>query len=290
MSRVEEPVRLPLPQMRGFLETKRNDNWWVQPLVVFLGLSGFIVYSTWAALQGLHYFVPGTNYLSPMYSPVIFESWRLAPGVHSGHAWFGQWPAWLPRSVLLPLSPAFLILWAPGGFRFTCYYYRGAYYKAFWQDPTSCSVGEPGFRRERYRGERKLPLILQNAHRYFFYIAVIFIVLLSIDAIKSYWFENSPGHWGFGIGLGSLVLTINPILLGGYTFGCHVYRHLVGGRKDRLSELGPRKKVYDCVSCLNRRHMMWAWASLLWVAFTDLYAAGVDGGLARSADRVSAED
>jgi hypothetical protein len=279
MSRVEEPVRLPLPQVRGFLETKRKDNWWVQPLVVFLGLSGFIVYSTWAALQGLHYFVPGTNYLSPMYSPVLFDSWQLPAGVESGHAWFGPWPAWLPRSVLLPLSPAFLILWAPGGFRFTCYYYRGAYYKAFWQDPTSCAVGEPGFRRERYRGERKWPLLLQNAHRYFFYIAVVFIVLLSIDAIKSYWFEKSPGHWGFGIGLGSLVLTINPILLGGYTFGCHVYRHLVGGRKDRLSQLGARKKVYDCVSCLNRRHMMWAWASLVWVGFTDLYVRMVSMGI-----------
>jgi hypothetical protein len=279
MSRVEEPVRLPLPQVRGFLETRRKDNWWVQPLVVFLGLGGFIVYSTWAALQGLHYFVPGTSYLSPMYSPVLFDSWQLGPGVASGHAWFGPWPAWLPKSVLLPLTPAFLILWAPGGFRFTCYYYRGAYYKAFWQDPTSCAVGEPGFRRERYRGERKWPLLIQNAHRYFFYLAVVFIVLLSIDAIKSYWFAKPGGGWGFGIGVGSLVMTINPILLGGYTFGCHVFRHLVGGRKDRLSDLGGGKKVYDCVSCLNRRHMMWAWASLIWVAFTDLYIRLVSMGV-----------
>jgi hypothetical protein len=28
--------------------------WWVQPLVVFLGLSIFIGYATWAALQGAH--------------------------------------------------------------------------------------------------------------------------------------------------------------------------------------------------------------------------------------------
>jgi hypothetical protein len=45
----------------------------------------------------------------------------------------GWWPA------ALPFSAALLILWAPGGFRFTCYYYRGAYYKAFWQDPTACT-------------------------------------------------------------------------------------------------------------------------------------------------------
>jgi hypothetical protein len=278
MSRVEEAANVSLPQMRGFLQTKRKDNWWVQPLVVFLGLSGFIVYSTWAALQGMYYYVPGTAYLSPMYSPVLFDAWQIAPGT-SGHAWFGPWPAWLPQALIIPLTPAFLILWAPGGFRFTCYYYRGAYYKAFWQDPTACAVGEPAFRRGKYRGERRFPLVLQNIHRYFFYIAVLFIVLLSIDAVKSYWFEKSPGRWGFGIGVGSLVLTINPILLGGYTFGCHVYRHLVGGRKDSLSSLGPRKKVYDCVSCLNRRHMMWAWASLLWVAFTDLYVRMVAMGV-----------
>ena len=58
------------------------------------------------------------------------------------------WPGWLV------FSPAMLILWAPGGFRFTCYYYRGAYYKAFWADPPSCAVGEP---RKTYCGERSVP-------------------------------------------------------------------------------------------------------------------------------------
>jgi hypothetical protein len=73
---------------------------------------------------------------------------------------------------LAPFSPAFLIMWIPAGFRFTCYYYRGAYYKAFWLDPVNCAVGEP---RKTYLGERYLPLILQNVHRYFFYLAVVFI-------------------------------------------------------------------------------------------------------------------
>ena len=66
---------------------------------------------------------------------------------------------------------AMLILWAPGGFRVTCYYYRGAYYKAFWADPPSCTVGEP---RKTYLGERSFPLILQNVHRYFLYLALCF--------------------------------------------------------------------------------------------------------------------
>jgi hypothetical protein len=276
MSRVD----VPLPQVRPFLATKRKDNWWVSPLLVFLGLSAFIVYSTWAALQGVHYYVPGTQYLSPMYSPVLFDSWKLPAGVESGHAWFGPWPTWIPKTILfLPLTPAFLILWAPGGFRFTCYYYRGAYYKAFWHDPTSCAVGEPGFRGKRFRGERWFPLVLQNVHRYFLYLAIVFIGLLSYDAIISYWFLNeATGKWGFGIGLGSLILTLNPILLGGYTFGCHSLRHLIGGKFDILSRRKTQKKAYDCVSCLNRRHMLWAWMSLVWVAFCDFYVRMVSSG------------
>jgi hypothetical protein len=238
MSSIDVPLR-----GGGFGRTMRKDNWWVEPLLVFLGFSAFIVYSTWAALQNAHYeFGP---YLSPFYSPLIF---RTAP------AW---WPAFLP------FSAAMLILWAPGGFRFTCYYYRGAYYKAFWADPPSCTVGEP---RKKYWGERSFPLILQNVHRYFLYLALVFIVILAIDAGRAMWFD---GH--FGIGVGTLVMIVNPILLGCYTLGCHSLRHLVGGRLDAISKAPARQTAYDCVSCLNRRHMMWAWFSLFWVGFTDIY-------------------
>jgi hypothetical protein len=282
MTTIHLPQALPKP--RGVGQTSRKDRWWVQPLLVFLGFSAFIVYATWAGMQGVNYWVTGTGYLSPMYSPVLFDSWQIRElGLTSGHAWFGAWPDWIPRYMLHPwfvITPAALILWAPGGFRFTCYYYRGAYYKAFWADPLNCAVGEPSPRGKRYRGEAKLPLILHNLHRYFFYVAVVFIGLLTYDAIQSYFFADPSGTGrAFGIGIGSLVLTINPILLGCYTFGCHVARHLVGGRKDRLSELGGAKKAYDCVSCLNRRHMMWAWLSLFWVGFTDFYVRMVASGV-----------
>ncbi len=76
---------------------------------------------------------------------------------------------------------------------------------------------------------------------------------------------------GFHIGVGTLVLTMNVILLGCYTLGCHSLRHLVGGIKDVLSKSPIRKTVYDCVSCLNARHMRFAWFSLVWVGFSDLY-------------------
>jgi len=242
----------------GFGHTSRKDNWWVEPLLVFLGYSAFIVYANYAIFfpncgNGLPcYEVPGTNYLSPMYSPLLFTS---AP------SW---WPAFLP------FSAAMLILWAPAGFRFTCYYYRGAYYKGFWADPLSCSVGEPGFRKN-YRGERKFPLILQNIHRYFLYVAIIIIAILSYDGWRSLWFPNAAGGEQFGIGLGSLILISNPILLGLYTFGCHSFRHLIGGRKDVMSADGLQKKCYDCVSHLNKNHMKWAWISMFYVGFVDAY-------------------
>jgi hypothetical protein len=159
-------------------------------------------------------------------------------------------------------------MWIPAGFRFTCYYYRGAYYKAFWLDPVNCAVGEP---RKSYLGERYLPLVLQNVHRYFFYLAVIFIGILAWDAWLSLWFTGADGVKHFGVGVGSLVLIVNVFLLGAYTFGCHSLRHLIGGFLDAKSKAPACAKGYSCVSCLNSRHMLWAWLSLFWVGFTDVY-------------------
>jgi hypothetical protein len=240
--------------------TRRRDAWWVQPLVVFLALSAFVVYATWAAFQGTNYryTIGGANYLSPFYSPELFGDPRFA--------WLGGRPGWWPG--WLVFSPALLILPFPALFRVTCYYYRGAYYKAFWADPPSCTVKEP---RSHYRGEASFPLILQNVHRYFLYIAIIFIGILAHDAWDAFRFTDAAGQVHFGMGVGSLVLTINVVLLAGYTFGCHSMRHLCGGRINKLSECPMRSRIYGCVSFLNARHMGWAWPSLVFVAFSDLY-------------------
>ena len=236
--------------------TMRRDLWWVQPLFTALGLGGFVAYATWAAFQGRDYFFG--NYLSPFYSPEIFGP--------SPHAWLGPIPFALPA--WLPFSPALLILWAPGGFRLTCYYYRGAYYKAFWADPPSCTVGEP---RSVYRGEAAFPLILQNVHRYFLYLALPFLLILAHDVWKALWFPAASGGVRFGVGVGTLVLLVNVLLLGSYTLSCHSLRHLVGGGSDELSKRPLCMTAYGCVSALNRRHMLWAWLSLFWVAFSDVY-------------------
>jgi hypothetical protein len=257
-----------LPKQRRFGETTRSDAWWIQPLLVFLGFSAFIVYSTWAAFEGTStthcyywYSQNGANYLSPFFSPELFSASPDAPPAVFGTL-PSAWPSWLP------FSPAFLMMWIPAGFRFTCYYYRGAYYKAFWLDPVNCAVGEP---RKTYLGERYLPLILQNIHRYFFYLAVVFILILTYDAWLALWFADANGTEHFGVGVGSLVLIVNVVLLGGYTFGCHSLRHLIGGFLDTKSKAPACAKGYACVSCLNSRHMLWAWLSLFWVGFTDVY-------------------
>lgn len=238
-------------QRAAWGQTRRQDTWWVEPAIAFVVFTAFIVYATYRAFTGGHYWFG--NYLSPFFSP---ELWGASP-----HAFFGAPPTWLPG--WLPYTPALLILPFPGGFRLTCYYYRGAYYKSHWADPPSCAVGEP---RGSYRGENSFPLIVMNLHRYFLYAALLFLVFLAHDAWKAYWFAD-----GFHVQLGSLIFTLNVVLLAGYTFGCHSLRHLVGGMFDVLSTKPLRKKTYECVSWCNKHHMRWAWASLFGVVSADVF-------------------
>ncbi len=229
-----------LTSLKGLFFTERKDCWWVGPLLTAIGLSAFGVYSFWAALQGAHY--EWGPYLSPFYSPLI-------------------------QIEGLKISPAFLILWAPLGFRATCYYYRKAYYRSFFLDPPGCAVGEA--RGHGYKGETSFPFVIQNVHRYFMYVAVIFIFILWYDALKAFIWDGQ-----FGVGLGSLVMVLNTTLLTGYTFGCHSLRHVIGGKQDCFSCVSFGKlqhQAWSKVSWFNRRHMLFAWCSLFTVGFTDLY-------------------
>jgi hypothetical protein len=247
---------LPVLEQRRFGETLRRDAWWAPNVIVVVILTSFIAYATWAAFQGTDY--ETGPYLSPFYSPLLWGD--------SAHALLGPRPGWWPS--WLPFSPALIILPVPALFRFTCYYYRGAYYKAFWQDPPSCSVGEP---RQSYLGERYFPLVLQNFHRYLLVLSTLFLVFLWYDAWKAFWWDNGAGGTQFGIGVGSIVMVVNVVLLSGYTLGCHSVRHMVGGFLDRLSVAPLRKRLYHVSTACNRRHMNWAWVSLIGVALTDVY-------------------
>jgi hypothetical protein len=253
--RAEMPeLDVPLAHIR-FAETRRRDAWWLAPALTVVGLVIGFGYLTWAAFQPAHYW--SGPYLSPIGAPPLFGD--------SPFSWFGDppwfWPSFLPWQLL--------ILWAPGGFRFTCYYYRGSYYKAFWGDPPACAVGEP---RKSYLGEHTLPLLVQNVHRYFLYLAILFIFLLAHDVYLATRFPGPQAtETHFGLGLGALVMTGNVVFVSLYTFSCHSFRHLVGGVLDVFSRAPARRRVYDCVSCLNRRHNVWAWLSLYSMCLTDLY-------------------
>ena len=261
----------------SLFNTQRSDRWWFEPLWTAFGFLCFVIYTTWAMFQGDYYWwsagVEGFGgYLSPFYSPLIFINPIANGAAPMDHSWFGSWPEWWPN--LIPASPAILILAGPLSFRMTCYYYRKFYYRAYFMSPPGCSV--KGIRNKKYKGETAL-LVYQNIHRYTLYLALGIILVLTYDAILPF-FQGGR----FGIGVGSIILTINPILLAGYTFGCHAFRHLTGGNKDCFScpngKPTFRYRIWKGVSWLNGRHMMWAWISMIWVAFTDIYVRMVASG------------
>ena len=239
----------------GLGRTLRRDAWWMENIPVIILLGGFGLYATLRAFEGK--FFEWGPYLSPFYSPLIDAS----------HRWW-------------PLSPALLILIFPLGFRTTCYYYRKAYYRAFFLDPPGCAVGEPSHRN--YRGETSFPFILQNIHRYFLYAAVVFLGFLWYDAIKAFWFPGSDQKLHFGIGVGTLVLLANIVLLTLYTFSCHSLRHIVGGKLDCFSCTAfnrTRHTGWKKLTFLNERHMLFAWCSLISVGFADFYIRMVASGM-----------
>lgn len=258
-----------LPVISGLGATERRDNWAIGPAITGLVLVSFVVYGTfraiWAIWYDSYHVGPDTGrledhayLLSPFFSPLITGDWM---------------PAFM--------SPAFFILWAPGGFRVTCYYYRKAYYRSLFLDPVACAVGEPGelcgfVRGTAYKGETRL-LLFQNLHRYFLYLALAFLVILFVDVV---WACMWPD--GFGVSVGTLVLALNWFLLTCYTCSCHSLRHLVGGCLDSFSHGRFRKARYSmwkCVTALNLNHMGWAWASLIVVALADVYVWMVAAGV-----------
>jgi hypothetical protein len=254
------PADLPSDGPRAAISAKtlRTDRWWLQPAISFTVLTAFVAYATYAAfIDKDYYFKP---YVSPFYSPCV--AWQCGRATVHGAAGvphlgvFGTWYAW---------SPALIILIFPLGFRMTCYYYRRTYYRAFWLSPPACGVGEP---HKKYSGETRFPLILQNVHRYFFYAGLLFNAILTYDAVEGF-VGTHPG--GGHVGVGSFVLVINACLLWAYSLSCHSCRHIIGGRLKHFSRHPIRFKFWGFVTKLNAKHMQLAWASLIFVALTDLY-------------------
>ena len=252
----------------GPATTMRSDNWWAGTAAVFLYISVLMTYLTWAAFQGQYYYAD--PYLSPVYSPVLFGT--TTPGsMPLAHAWFGAWPTWWPPFV--PASPALLALAGPGLLRFTCYYYRKAYYRSFVGSPPGCAVSP--ITKRGYRGETAL-LLFQNMHRYAMYISLFYLPILTYDALIAF---SRDGE--FGIGVGTIVICINTCLLASYSFGCHSFRHVFGGHDDCMScgQNTAKLSIWRFSTWFNERHMQIAMVSLFWVAFTDFYIRMVSMGL-----------
>jgi len=239
----------------------RTDRWWLAPAATAAGLLAFVVYSTWRAFANADYYA--APYVSPFYSPCLAEN---CEPMKAGPNWeiFGSW--W-------GLSPAILILIFPLGFRLTCYYYRKAYYRGFWASPPACAVAEP---HEKYTGETRFPLILQNIHRYFFYAAIPVAGILTYDTVLA--FRDEHYDWGH-MGLGTLVFLINIVLIWAYTLSCHSCRHIVGGKLKHFSRHPVRYRMWQWVGKLNARHMLLAWTSLASVALADFYVYLVASGV-----------
>jgi len=226
---------------------ERKDRWWLEPVVIVTVLGGFVVYSFIASVINASYFFD--PYLSPFYSPCLTTGC-----IHPTLPIIGDW---------YTLSPALLIVGSPLAFRVTCYYYRRSYYRAFFWSPPACTVPDA---RAKYTGETRFPFVFQNIHRYALYLAIPVLAVLWWDALQAFDF-----HGRFGIGVGSVIMLTNVVLLSGYTFGCHAARYLVGGYLDSFHGKSLRFRLWEFATKLNERHARWAWVSLFGVALTDLY-------------------
>ncbi len=202
-------------------QTLRTDRWWLAPLATFVVFSAFVVYATWRAFQGSHYY--SSPYLSPFYSPCLTDD------CVKGSSDFGKPFGW-------------------------------------WQlSPPACAVAEP---HGKYTGETRPPLILQNLHRYFWYAAMVVAAILTFDTVLA--FRNADHEWGH-MGLGTLLMLGNVVLIWLYTLSCHSCRHAVGGRLRHFSKHPVRYRLWTWVSRLNVDHAKYAWYSLFSVALVDLY-------------------
>ncbi|MEA3166790.1 MAG: hypothetical protein QOJ26_1664 [Thermoplasmata archaeon] len=252
----------------SFLGTQRRDLWWIEPAVYVAILGGFVAYATFRVFEGNdlatrffevdngHY-----HYLSPFGTPDLTF---LVPAFLRDAV--AQLPFVGTLGVALLTNPAFLVLPLPAGFRFTCYYYRKAYYRSFVARPAACGV--EATKGKKYRGEKGL-MVIQNVHRYFLYLAILVTAFLAYDAVRGIWTPH-----GLYFGLGNAIMVLNVGLLMGYTFGCHSFRHLVGGKLDCYScdaISQTRYTWWQYVTKLNQNHMWWAMASLFSVALTDVY-------------------
>lgn len=243
----------------------RKDTWWVEPVV--FGVT-FILFATYSLAVVIFDFdsgvaarsanLAGTNYNSPFYGP--------NPDKIFGSGW---WPAVLPF--------AFFTLWAPFGFRGTCYYMRRVYYRSIFplitsQGPPACAVDGLNTFKGKYKGETSFPWFLNNFHRYFLYAAIALGIFHWYEAFHAMWFDGS-----LGLGVGTILAFVDAIFLTLYITSCHAFRHLLGGGVDKQGTT--TNKIWSFISGLNINHGRWFWYSLTSIWVWDIYLRLVSHGI-----------
>ena len=245
-----EAVLPPRPAPAG--EASPGRPWWIEPALTVIAYSAFVIYATWSVFDQVN--VTYYPYVSPFFS-----------------TWLGFGLIRIPIfAILIPILAVI-----PLGLRGSCYYYRKSYFRSFFWDPPACAIQE--LKRGRYHGETRFPWVLNNYHRYFLLLSLVVLVFLWVDVVRAFLFH---GH--FFIGLGSVVMLVNVILLSLYTLTCHSFRYLMGGRIDRFSRVPAGRIWQRIVMVLNRAnplHGAWAWYSMFSVALTDVYVRLLMSGL-----------
>ena len=225
-------------------EASPGRAWWIEPALTVLCYTAFVVYASWSVFSGsVVFFDP---YVSPFFS-----------------TWLGFG---LIRVPIIGLLIPFLAV-IPLGLRGTCYYYRKSYFRSFFWDPPACAIQE--LRRGKYRGETRFPWVLNNYHRYFLVLSLVVLVFLWADVVRAFSYH---GH--FFIGLGSLVMLTNVLLLSLYSLTCHSFRYLMGGRIDAFSRVRGGliwQRITMTLNRFNPSHGAFAWYSMFSVALTDVY-------------------
>lgn len=247
---MSDTIQLPLVEENRFAND-RSDNWWLMPVLqgAYLFLFGF--YAIWAValdFQNYDAMIGGTHFVSPFFNPDIEVAW---------------WPE--------GLSPGLILIWAPLGFRATCYYARKVYYRAFFWDPPGCAISEAKANHGEYRGENKAPYIINNIHRYFFFIAFVLAIFHSIEFIKLVF---SGGFGTLEGSIATIILGIDALFLALYVLSCHSCKHIVGGSLNRTRGSSLRRfryKSWKFIKKLNVNHHAYFWLSLTTILVADVY-------------------
>jgi hypothetical protein len=225
-------------------EASPGRAWWIEPALTVVCYTAFVFYASWSVFSGTN--VSFDPYVSPFFS-----------------TWLGFG---LFRVPIIGLLIPFLAV-IPLGLRGSCYYYRKSYFRAFFWDPPACAIQE--LKRGRYRGETRFPWVLNNYHRYFLLLSLVVLLFLWVDVVRAFTFH---GH--FFIGLGSLVMLVNVVLLTLYSGTCHSLRYLMGGRIDAFSRVRGGlfwQRIMMTLNRMNPSHGAFAWYSMFSVALTDVF-------------------